>query len=145
MTARPVFRAVLRHDEDARDRAVLLPAAADRPSATLRVPAVYADAAAFDVYEFVDDTDWPTQALLTRQHDPAHDDRPRRPGLIVVGAPSISVDYGAARLPSAVAGEILITMRAGGRTGIRPLAKGASTKLTAVSRRSMGGLRTIRR
>ncbi|MFJ3395300.1 hypothetical protein [Leifsonia aquatica] len=81
MTARPVFRAVLLHDEDARDRAVLLPAAADRPPALLRVPTVYAGAAAFDVYELVDDTDWPEQALFrhagtiprttTDQNDPS--------------------------------------------------------------------------
>ncbi|MFK3672346.1 hypothetical protein ACI2IX_19440 [Leifsonia aquatica] len=81
MTAQPVFRAVLRHDEDARDRAVLLPTAGARPPVTLRVPTVYAGAAAFDVYELVDDTDWPEQALFrhaglvprttTDQADPA--------------------------------------------------------------------------
>jgi len=30
----------------------------------LRIPAVYAGAATFDVYQLLDDTDWPEQDLL---------------------------------------------------------------------------------
>ncbi|GIT81864.1 hypothetical protein LLS1_35330 [Leifsonia sp. LS1] len=63
MTAAPVFRAILLHDEEARDRAVLVPAATI-PPARLRIPTVYAGAAACDVYELVDDTDWPEQAMF---------------------------------------------------------------------------------
>ncbi|MFJ3395216.1 hypothetical protein [Leifsonia aquatica] len=52
------------HDEDARDRTIFAPAVGVRPPARLRVPTVYAGAAAFVVYELVDDTDWPEQALF---------------------------------------------------------------------------------
>ncbi|MFJ3395364.1 hypothetical protein [Leifsonia aquatica] len=64
MTAQRVFRAVLLHDEDARDYSLLVELLDDAAPERLRIPTVYAGAAAFDVYELVDDSDWPEQALF---------------------------------------------------------------------------------
>ncbi|MFJ8896585.1 hypothetical protein ACIRCZ_18525 [Leifsonia sp. NPDC102414] len=58
-----MFRAVLLHDDAVRDHAVLVPTAGSTAPIVLRIPALYAGAAAYDVYELDDDDGWPDQAI----------------------------------------------------------------------------------
>lgn len=65
MTDSLAFIAVLLHDENPdRDRAIHMPHAADEPPMRLRLPTEFEGAAAFDVYELADASQWPEQAVF---------------------------------------------------------------------------------
>ncbi|WP_374010229.1 hypothetical protein [Leifsonia sp. LS-T14] len=56
------FRAVLLRDDGQRPRSVRLPTEVDVPPSRIRIPAEFAGASAFEVYELADDRGWPAEA-----------------------------------------------------------------------------------
>lgn len=59
-----VFLAVLLHDDPTRDYVIEVPSFGSDPPNRLRLPTSFAGAAAFDVYELVDPSEWPNEAVF---------------------------------------------------------------------------------
>lgn len=74
----PIFRAVLYRDDEATPRELALPSDVDVPPSRIRIPSEFAGASAFDVFELIDDRDWPGQATyrLTSTVPRSTDDLP---------------------------------------------------------------------
>ncbi|MFP3467572.1 hypothetical protein [Leifsonia sp. SIMBA_070] len=64
MNAFGVFVAVLLHEDSNRDYAVELPRNENLPPRRILIPTDFLGAAAFDAYDLIDASEWPSQAVF---------------------------------------------------------------------------------